>query len=78
MKHEVKVEPEVAEITLLGESELAVLAANGVRTLDELADLASDELIDIIGAANLQRERADRIIMAARAHWFEPGAKAAA
>jgi len=44
---------------------------NNVKTLDDLGDLASDELIELLGDAAPSPEAADRIIMAARAHWFE-------
>ena len=46
------------------------LAENNVKTIDDLADLASDELIDILGADTLTEVEANRIIMAAREHWF--------
>jgi N utilization substance protein A len=42
-----------------------------VKTLDDLADLASDELIEILGAEAMDEETANAVIMAARAHWFE-------
>jgi N utilization substance protein A len=35
-----------------------------------LADLAGDELIEILGADSLTEVEANRIIMAAREHWF--------
>ncbi|QQP96884.1 transcription termination factor NusA [Lysobacter enzymogenes] len=44
------------------------LAARGVVTRDDLADLASDELTDIEG---VDEERAAALIMEARKHWFE-------
>ncbi len=47
------------------------LAENNVKTIDDLADLASDELIDILGADTLTEVEANRIIMAAREHWFD-------
>ena len=51
------------------DTELAYeLAARGVRTRDELAEQSLDELADIPG---LDPERAGKLIMAARAHWFE-------
>ena len=50
---------------------LAALGENGVKTLDDLADLAGDELMEIAPQGSLTSERADAIIMAARAHWFE-------
>ena len=42
-----------------------------MKTLDDLADLASDELIEIIGADAMDEDTADAVIMAARQHWFE-------
>ncbi len=50
---------------------IVTLGENSIKTLDDLADLASDELIDIIGVGTLTMEQADAMIMAARAHWFE-------
>lgn len=43
------------------------LVAKGVKTLDDLADLAADELEEIAG---IDEERATKLIMGARAHWF--------
>ena len=53
----------------------AKLAAGGVKTRDDLADLAVDELSEMTG---IEEERAKGLIMAARAHWFEPPAAAQA
>jgi N utilization substance protein A len=51
------------------ETELAIkLSSNGVRSRDELADLGVDELTEMTG---IDAERAGRLIMAARAHWFQ-------
>jgi N utilization substance protein A len=44
------------------------LAARGVVTRDDLAELATDELTDM---DDMDDERAAKLIMAARAHWFE-------
>ena len=49
---------------------LVALGEKGVKTLDDLADLASDELIEIVGAEAMDEETANDVIMAARAHWF--------
>jgi N utilization substance protein A len=46
----------------------AKLVAGGVKTLDEFADLAVDELTEMTG---IDEERARQLITAARAHWFE-------
>lgn len=46
----------------------AKLARSGVRSRDELADLAVDDLVEISG---IDAERAKSLIMTARAHWFQ-------
>jgi N utilization substance protein A len=46
------------------------LGEHGVKTLDDLADLAGDELMEIAPEGTLKLDRANEIIMAARAHWF--------
>ena len=50
---------------------LVSLGEKGIKTLDELADLAGDELVEILGADGIDEQAANEIIMAARAHWFE-------
>ena len=51
--------------------DLAVqLGRQGVKTLDDLADLAADELVELLPAAGLRESDAGEIIMAARQHWF--------
>ena len=48
------------------------LAENEILNLDELAELDSEELINLLGELGLEDEvEAGNIIMAARAHWFE-------
>jgi len=62
---------EVARLEMLTPAMLVALGEKGVKSLDDLADLASDELIEIVGEANMDEATANEIIMAARAHWFE-------
>jgi N utilization substance protein A len=50
---------------------LVIFGENEIRTVDDLGDLASDELIEMVPNAGLSMEQANSIIMAARAHWFE-------
>ena len=50
---------------------LVTLGETGVKSLDDLADLASDELREILGVTKLNEEQANETIMAARAHWFD-------
>jgi N utilization substance protein A len=52
----------------------AKLAESGIKTRDDLADLAVDELSEMTG---LENEAAKKLIMAARAHWFEGKQEAA-
>ena len=44
------------------------LAANGIATRDDLAELAVDELVEMTG---IDSDAAKQLIMTARAHWFE-------
>ncbi|MBL8406578.1 MAG: transcription termination factor NusA [Candidatus Accumulibacter phosphatis] len=44
------------------------LAGNGIKTRDDLADLAVDELTEMTG---IDAQRAKQLITTARAHWFE-------
>ena len=71
MRKKAGVSDEIAEIDGLNGEMLVALGENEIKTLDDLADLANDELIDIIGKSNLSEDAADKIIMLARAHWFE-------
>ena len=61
---------EIAEIEGLTPVMLVKLGENGVKTLDDLADLAGDELREIVGKDAMTLDDANAIIMAARAHWF--------
>jgi N utilization substance protein A len=68
--HEMGVSDELVTIELLTPTMLVKLGENGIKTLDDLADLASDELIEILGKNALSETQANKVIMAARAHWF--------
>ena len=65
------VSDEIAAIEALSAKDLIALGEKGVKSLDDLADLAGDELVEIVGADALTEEAANEIIIAARAHWFE-------
>jgi N utilization substance protein A len=61
------VDPELRSLEGM-DSELAVkLASAGIKTRDDLGDLAVDDLIEI---SSIDTERAKDLIMKARAHWF--------
>ncbi|MBR1648965.1 MAG: transcription termination/antitermination protein NusA [Alphaproteobacteria bacterium] len=61
----------IQSVTGLDQDLILVLAENGVKTLDDVADLATDELIEILGEDSLSIDEANKVIMAARQHWFE-------
>jgi len=70
-RREMGVEDAVAEAGGFSPQMLVTLGEKGVKTLDDLADLSSDELIEILGSEAVDEETANAIIMAARQHWFE-------
>lgn len=81
-RRELGVDDSLAAIEGLTPSMLVALGESGVKTLDDLADLSSDELVDpqdgILRETGLSGTDANAIIMAARAHWFtDQGADAA-
>ena len=65
------VSDEIANVPGMTGEMLVSLGDNGIKSLDDLGDLANDELIEIVGKNNLSEELANEIIMSARAHWFE-------
>jgi len=84
-RREMGVEDALAAIQGLRPAMLVTLGEAGIKSLDEFADLASDELIDrdsgLLRDFGLTEDDANAMIMAARAHWFEddeaPGEPAA-
>jgi N utilization substance protein A len=78
-RKELGVGDDVAAIEGLTPQRLVVLGEKGVKTLDDLGDLAGDELIEMMPAnLKLEPDAANAIIMAARAHWFADEAAPAA
>lgn len=69
---------DVASFEFFTPQMLVTLGEKGVKTLDDLADLAGDELVEILGAEAIDEATANDIIMAARAHWFDGEAPSAA
>ena len=68
------VEDALADIEGLTEAMLVTLGKAGIRTLDDLGDLATDELIGkrdgVLKDYGLSEADGNAIIMAARKHWF--------
>ena len=61
-------------------TQILKLGEAGIKTRDDLADLAADELVEIFGEESITMREANDVIMLARAHWFaeEDAAKEAA
>ena len=65
------IDEKLQEIEGLDRDMLLALASQGIKTVDDLADLATDELIEMLGEDVVSVQEANKIIMAARQHWFE-------
>lgn len=59
---------DLLEVDGIDEELISILVGQGIVTRDDLAELAVDDLKDIPG---LDESKAAKLIMAARAHWFE-------
>jgi N utilization substance protein A len=70
-RREIGVTDELAAVEGINSTMLVTLGEKGVKTLDDLGDLAGDELIEILGKDSMTLDEANAVIMAARAHWFE-------
>ena len=66
---------ELTQLTGLTSAMLVVLGNAGIKELDDLADLAADELTNkddgVLRDFGLSEDEANALIMAARAHWFD-------
>ena len=70
-RKELGVSDEIAALAGVTPALMVAIGEKGVKTLDDLADLAGDELVEMAGAAaKLELDAANAVIMAARAHWF--------
>ncbi len=71
-RRELGVDDVLAELGGFTPAMMVTLGEKGVKTLEDLADLAGDELVEILGAEAVDEETANAIVMAARrqAGWF--------
>ena len=69
-RQELGVSDDLVALEVFSNQMLVTLGEKGIKTLDNLADLAGDELVEIFGEDILDQESANNIIMSARAHWF--------
>jgi transcription termination/antitermination protein NusA len=63
-----QVEKELLELESMDVELATRLAGSGIRTRDDLGELAVDELVELTGVSE---DRAKTLIMGARAHWFQ-------
>ena len=69
---EMKVSDDLRAFEYISLAMLLTLAENDIRSLDDLAGLDNEELLEFLGQHGLSDDgEAGDIIMAARAHWFE-------
>ncbi|MCL2629864.1 MAG: transcription termination factor NusA [Alphaproteobacteria bacterium] len=64
--HALKMTDDLLDFKFLKRPQILKAGQNGVRSLTDLADLASDELVEILGAEEMKESVAGRIIMKAR------------
>ena len=69
-KKELGIDKEMEKIKQFSLQNFILLGEKNIKTLDDIADLSSDELIEIVGD-NFKRSEADKIIMDARKDWFK-------
>ena len=68
---ELNIEDDLVEIEGLTPDVVIKLGEKGIKNREALADLATDELIELVGRDALNESAAEAVIMKARAHWFE-------
>ena len=70
-QQELGIQTDLMEFEGLSPDMIIRLGEAGVKSRDDLADLATDELVEMLGADTLNSKEAEELIMRARAHWFE-------
>ena len=69
-KKEFGFDKEIKKIKRFSLQNFISLGEKNIKKLDDLANLSSDELIEIVGE-NFKKIDADKVIMNARKHWFD-------
>ena len=68
---QLEVKDDLYNFDQLTKSSILLLAENNIKTLDDLAELDSEELFHILGSSVFANEDdAGSVIMKAREHWF--------
>ena len=74
-KIELNISKELEAIKKLTLNNLITLGENNIKNLNDLAELSSDELIEMLNTESLKKGDADEIIMKARENWFKEDKK---
>lgn len=69
-KAELGIQDDLMEFEGLTPEVIIKLGENEVKSRDDLADLATDELVEILGEDQIKPRDAEALIMKAREHWF--------
>jgi len=75
---ELNVAKDIQDLNLLSLDQLVILAEKGIKNRDDLADLARDDLKEMLPGLKKSDEEIDALIMKAREHWFEKDSAGAA
>ncbi|MCI5060698.1 MAG: transcription termination factor NusA [Alphaproteobacteria bacterium] len=67
---ELGIQDDLMEFEGLTPEMIMKLGENEVKSRDDLADLATDELMEIMGEGFMKEREAEALIMKAREHWF--------
>ena len=65
------IQDDLSALEGLNDEILIKLGENGIKTLDDFADLSRDEFREFVPESGLADGKIDEIIMSARSHWFE-------
>ena len=66
-----KVSDDLLNLEGLNLDVLMILARKKIKTLDDFAELATDELLEMLPDGLMKEADAENLIMAARKHWFD-------
>jgi len=77
-QEELKISDDLMRAEGLRPEHILILGEKDIKTLDDLADLAGDELVEMLGENQMNAQEANDVIMKAREHWFAEEDAAAA
>jgi len=69
-KKDLGINDDIMDVPGMSAAMALTLAEKGVKSRDDLADLAGDELVEMLGDDSMKEKDANALIMKAREHWF--------